>query len=160
VPPLFWPAVFLPLSMLVLGFAYPFVERRLSGDRRRHNILDRPRNVPVRTAFGCSVIAFWIVLMIAGSDDVISWFSDVPIEWIVNALRVLVFLVPAGTFVATHRLCVALQVRERRREQTGAETGLAIRMADGSYAEITEVSADGAGSRQPAQQADAVPRAR
>ena len=40
--------VLLPLVYTVLGI-YPFVERWVTGDKREHHLLDRPRNNPIRT---------------------------------------------------------------------------------------------------------------
>jgi ubiquinol-cytochrome c reductase cytochrome b subunit len=31
-------------------FAWPTIERRITGDRRRHDLLDRPRDRPIRSA--------------------------------------------------------------------------------------------------------------
>jgi ubiquinol-cytochrome c reductase cytochrome b subunit len=31
---------------------YPFVEAWVTGDKREHHLLDRPRNAPTRTAIG------------------------------------------------------------------------------------------------------------
>ena len=55
VPNPFWGGVLFPL--VVFGFLYlwPLLERRLTGDRRFHNLLDRPRDAPVRTAIGLGV---------------------------------------------------------------------------------------------------------
>ena len=153
VPPLFWPGVVMPVTMLLIGLAFPAIERKLTGDYRRHNILERPRNAPVRTAFGTSVIAFWLVLVAAGMDDLISHTFDVPIEWVVWGLRTAVFALPVLAFVTTHRLCIALQVRETRRDRSGSETGLAMRLATGDYVEITQLLEH----EPPADKADAVP---
>ncbi len=38
-----------------------------------HNLLDRPRDVPVRTAIGTMSITFYIILMISGGNDVIAY---------------------------------------------------------------------------------------
>ena len=35
-------------------FIYPFIERWITGDKREHHILDRPRNAPTRTAIGAA----------------------------------------------------------------------------------------------------------
>jgi ubiquinol-cytochrome c reductase cytochrome b subunit len=156
VPPVFWPGVVMPVTILVLGFSFPAIERKLSGDHRRHNVLDRPRNAPVRTAFGTMVIAFWLVLMLAGMDDVIARTFDVPIEWVVWGLRSAFFALPFLTFVGTNRLCHALQSRERREERTGAETGRAIRIPSGEYVEVTRLERPEPVAEEP----DAVPRAR
>ena len=42
------------VAVLIFGavLAYPFVEEWITGDKREHHLLERPRNAPTRTAFG------------------------------------------------------------------------------------------------------------
>ncbi|NUR86188.1 MAG: cytochrome bc complex cytochrome b subunit [Nonomuraea sp.] len=106
---------------LVLGgffaelFCYPFLERRLTGDRRSHQLLDRPRDAPVRTALGVAVITFFAVVWAA------TWFSEIPGDpaaptpllvaphelyvTIVYGLRLGVFVLPAVAYAATLAYC-------------------------------------------------------
>lgn len=58
VPPVFWPAVVVPTIMIALAYVYPFVEARLTRDRAHHSLLQRPRDVPVRTSLGAMAPAF------------------------------------------------------------------------------------------------------
>ena len=52
-----------PLTVVLGGAAFwPFFERWATGDTSFHNVNDRPRNAPVRTATGMAVIAFYAVL--------------------------------------------------------------------------------------------------
>ncbi len=61
IPAAFWPtAVFLPLPFVVAAI-YPAIERKMTGDNALHNLLQRPRDVPVRTALGVMAIAFYVV---------------------------------------------------------------------------------------------------
>ncbi len=54
-----------------LGFTDPdrlakiFLEKRFTGDYAHHNLLQRPRDVPVRTAVGAMAISFYMVLTLA-----------------------------------------------------------------------------------------------
>ena len=47
---MFIPGVVLP-GVLFSVMAYPFVEAWVTGDKREHHLLQRPRNAPTRTAF-------------------------------------------------------------------------------------------------------------
>ena len=48
----FIPAL-LPLGLIMTGAAlWPFIEQWVTGDKREHHLLDRPRNAPTRTAIG------------------------------------------------------------------------------------------------------------
>src|SRR5699024_4399371 len=52
VPNLFFPAVLLPGLTFGLLYAYPFIEARLTNDHASHQLLDRPRDRPMRSAIG------------------------------------------------------------------------------------------------------------
>jgi ubiquinol-cytochrome c reductase cytochrome b subunit len=56
VPALFWPTVVLPGIIFTLLFAYPIIERKLTGDTASHHLLQRPRDVPVRTSLGAMAL--------------------------------------------------------------------------------------------------------
>lgn len=116
----FWPAVFLPVVMFVLMIAYPFIEQRLTRDRALHNILQRPRDAPVRTAVGVAAIAFYAVLMFAGGDDVISDVLRINLNALVQIFRILIFVLPAVAYILTYYICRQLQ----RDDITGADRGL------------------------------------
>ena len=57
------PAVVMPGILFTLMLVYPWLEARFTGDRAYHNLLDRPRDVPVRTAIGAMSITFYMVLL-------------------------------------------------------------------------------------------------
>ena len=38
--------------VFTLLIVYPFIEKKLTGDDAHHNLLQRPRDAPVRTAIG------------------------------------------------------------------------------------------------------------
>jgi quinol---cytochrome-c reductase cytochrome b subunit len=132
----FLPAVFLPAVFFLLLYAYPFVEQYFTGDLRYHHVLDRPRNVPARTALGAAVITQGGVLLLAGSDDVIAKNFDVPFEGLVWTFRVAFFVLPVIAFVLTRYACLALQRRDTRRLARGIPAGLIERQPDGSYLEL------------------------
>ena len=88
------PAMIVPGIMITGMFLYPWFEAWITGDRREHNILDRPRNVPVRTAFGAMTISYYMLLWFSGDNDIIATAFHLSINDITNSLRVLVFVVP------------------------------------------------------------------
>ena len=59
VPNPFWGGVAFPLFVLSVLLAFPWIERRLTRDRAMHNLADRPRDAPNRTAFGVAFLS-WI----------------------------------------------------------------------------------------------------
>ncbi|SIM82869.1 cytochrome b [Micromonospora cremea] len=94
VPAPFFPGVVLGgLTFLVL-YAWPFVERLLTGDRRQHHLLDRPRDHPVRMGIGVAALTFYAVLTVAAGDDIIARLLRVPIYDLLSMFQVLVLVLP------------------------------------------------------------------
>jgi ubiquinol-cytochrome c reductase cytochrome b subunit len=133
VPAQFWPSVVLPVFMVGMMLAYPFAERRLSGDRRLHNLLQRPRDNPIRTGIGMMGLTFFVMLFLAGGDDVIGYWLKVPIEELVWIGRIGVFVLPMLAFFLTHRVCVRLQGSDRDVLEHGVRTGVVVRRPSGTY---------------------------
>ena len=59
IPNPFWGGALFPLFVFAVLFAWPALERRITGDLRRHDLLDRPRDRPIRTAIGAAFLAGW-----------------------------------------------------------------------------------------------------
>jgi ubiquinol-cytochrome c reductase cytochrome b subunit len=98
VPEVFWPGIVLPGITFGLLYLWPFVEGRVTGDdRAEHHLLDRPRNRPVRTALGVSTLTFYVVLFVAGSQDIIAETLQTSITPVTRTLQVLVFVLPVVT---------------------------------------------------------------
>jgi ubiquinol-cytochrome c reductase cytochrome b subunit len=117
---LFWPAILLPGLTFGALYMWPFIERRVTGDRQPHHLLDRPRNTPVRTAIGAAVLAFYIVLVFAGSQDIIAQHLSVGIPSVTYTFRALVLILPVLAALLAWRLCHDLSASDRRIE-TGPE---------------------------------------
>ncbi|MEU0024016.1 cytochrome bc complex cytochrome b subunit [Streptomyces sp. NPDC006335] len=133
----FIPFSLFPLILLALG-VYPFVEAWITGDRREHHILDRPRNVPVRTGLGVAWLSLYVVLLIGGGNDIVATHLHLSINAITWFVRVSVFVVPVLTFVITKRVCLGLQRRDRDKVLHGRETGTIKRLPHGEYVEVHE----------------------
>jgi ubiquinol-cytochrome c reductase cytochrome b subunit len=109
---LFWPAVLFPGLTFALLFAWPFLEARLTHDVAMHQLLDRPRDRPARTALGCGVLTFYLVLFVAGSQDIIAQHTSLGIPTVTWALRVLLVVLPFFVAAAAWRLCRELRAAE------------------------------------------------
>jgi ubiquinol-cytochrome c reductase cytochrome b subunit len=105
VPEIVVPTLLLPLATFTMLYPWPAIDKRLGGDRLEHHLLDRPRDHPVRSAFGSAVLTFYIVLFIGGSQDVIAQKLGVSIEPVTMSLRVLVLALPALIAVITYLVC-------------------------------------------------------
>ena len=79
-PPLFWPTVVLPGILVTLAAVYPFIEAKMTKDTLKHHLLQRPRDVPVRTSLGCMAITFYLVLFFSGGNDIIAKAFDVSLN--------------------------------------------------------------------------------
>ncbi|MDH6610728.1 hypothetical protein M2164_006363 [Streptomyces sp. SAI-208] len=136
-PGVFIPFSLFPLILLAIGL-YPFVEAWVTGDKREHHILDRPRNAPVRTGLGVAWLSLYVVLLIGGGNDIVATHLHLSINAITWFVRVSVFVVPVLAFVVTKRVCLGLQRRDRDKVLHGRETGTIRRLPHGEYVEVHE----------------------
>ncbi|MET4076971.1 ubiquinol-cytochrome c reductase cytochrome b subunit [Janibacter sp. UYMM211] len=127
----------IPVMYGVMG-AYPFIESWVTGDKREHHLLDRPRNRPVRTGIGMAGLTFYGVLLFAASNDIMAIKFHMSINDITHILRVLVFVGPIIAFWATKRICLALQRHDRETVLHGRETGRIVRGPGGDFHEVHE----------------------
>jgi ubiquinol-cytochrome c reductase cytochrome b subunit len=132
----FLPAVVLPIVFFAAMFGYPFFEQWVTGDRRPHQLLDRPRNMPTRTAIGAAVVAMAINLQLAAADDIIAFHLDIPVEGLVWLFRVGFFVFPVLAFLLTRHWCLSLQRADRRKLRLGVRYGIeALPASDGASAD-------------------------
>jgi ubiquinol-cytochrome c reductase cytochrome b subunit len=153
------PAAFFPflagLPLLTgLAAAYPWIERRLSGDRAHHNLLQRPRDVPVRTSLGAMALAYFLVALLSAANDVIAHAFDISLNATVWAGRLGLLLLPPLAYFVTYRLCLGLQHSDRAVLEHGIETGVVKRLPHGEFIEVHQPLAD----RPLAYQGTAVPK--
>jgi ubiquinol-cytochrome c reductase cytochrome b subunit len=113
VPNPFWGGAALPLFVLFVLAVFPWVERRLSRDRAVHNLLDRPRDAPNRTAFGAAFLSWIILIFIFGAADRVYVLFGVTYETLLNIFRVLIWAVPPLVFLVVRALCRELQESDR-----------------------------------------------
>ncbi len=130
------PAVVIPGLLFTFLFVYPFLEAKVTGDHREHHVLDRPRNRPVRTGLGVAFLTAFIILAVAGSNDLIATHFVMSLNLITWVLRVLFFVGPVFAFWVTKRICLGLQRKDRELVLHGHETGRIVRFANGEYIEV------------------------
>jgi ubiquinol-cytochrome c reductase cytochrome b subunit len=126
----FWGGALFPLVVLLVLLAIPAAERRLTGDGSLHNLADRPRDAPRRTAFGMAFLTWVALIFIAGSADRMYVFLGLSYTGQIWFYRVASLVLPFVAYVVTKRVCLALQESERidaDREAAEAEAHAATR---------------------------------
>jgi ubiquinol-cytochrome c reductase cytochrome b subunit len=136
IPPHFWAGVVFPGLLVLLMAGYPVLEARLRRDRGVHHLLQRPRDVPVRTGLAAAAIAFLLILTLAGVSDVIASTFRLSVDALTWAGRIGVVIAPPAAYWVTHRIALGLQQHDRQVLAHGVETGLILRRPDGGYQEI------------------------
>ncbi|TFC52628.1 ubiquinol-cytochrome c reductase cytochrome b subunit [Cryobacterium sp. TMT1-21] len=129
------PLISLGLFILVV-LIYPFIEAWVTGDKREHHILDRPRNAPTRTAIGAAGVTFYAALWATASSDIIATHFSVTMEGVIHTMQFLVLVGPFIAFFVAKRICLALQKKDREIVLHGYESGRIVRLPGGEYIEV------------------------
>jgi ubiquinol-cytochrome c reductase cytochrome b subunit len=131
-----------PIAVLVVFILavllYPFLEAWVTGDKREHHILDRPRNAPTRTAIGAAGIVVYAALWAAASSDLMATHFRLSLNFVIHAVQACLILGPFIAFWITKRVCLALQKKDREIALHGYESGRIVRLPGGEYVEVHE----------------------
>lgn len=150
------PVMVLPGVLLTTLALYPWFEQWATGDRRDPDVLDRPRDMPVRTGLVAAFVAFYLVLWLAGGNDVLATLLHIPMERLTRALQVAVVVVPPVVFWVTKRICLGLELRDREELEHGRATGIVVVSVTGGFSELHQALTPWE-ARQRAQRAELVP---
>ncbi|HET7328171.1 MAG TPA: ubiquinol-cytochrome c reductase cytochrome b subunit [Nocardioidaceae bacterium] len=111
----FWAGTVLPGLTFLMLYAWPFLDRRITGDRGTHHVTGRPRDCPIRVAIGVAALTFYTMLLIAGGQEMLVQYFGAPVGTVRAVLRGLTLGLPFLTGAAAYGLANAL----RRSEQPG-----------------------------------------
>ncbi|APU23075.1 cytochrome b [Actinoalloteichus sp. GBA129-24] len=136
VPAAFFPAVLGMGLIFTLAGAYPWIEKAFTKDDAYHNLLQRPRDVPVRTSLGAMALAFFGVLMFTGANDIIAEQFDISLNAMTWVGRLGVLFFPPIAYYITYRICIGLQRADREVLEHGIETGIIKRLPHGEFIEV------------------------
>ena len=144
---MFWPALLLPAVAFGTLTLWPWIERRLGGDRAKHDLLDRPRDAPLRTAVGAAGLTMFLVAFLAAGNDILAVLLYLPLEAVTRLLQWLFVLGPVVVGLVTYSVCRSL--RRSGLHPARAAAGLRLeRTAAGGYRTATGRAADrGSGGR-------------
>ncbi len=126
------------IGFLVVVALYPFIEAWVTGDKREHHVLDRPRNAPTRTAIGAAGVTFYAVLWAGASTDLIATQFKMSLNHVLTTIQILLIVGPILAYIITKRTCLSLQRKDREIVLHGRESGRIIRMPNGEYIEVHE----------------------
>ena len=124
------------LVFMALAVAYPFFEAWVTGDKREHHVLDRPRNAPTRTGIGAAGMTFYAVLWAGASTDLIATHFHLSLNNVLTTLQISLIVLPIVAFLITKRVCLSLQRKDREIVLHGHESGRIVRLPHGEYVEV------------------------
>ena len=126
------------ILFLVVVALYPFFEAWVTGDKREHHVLDRPRNTPTRTAIGAAGVTFYAVLWSGAGTDLIATNFKMSLNQVLTSIQILLIVAPILAFFIAKRACLSLQRKDREIALHGRETGRIIRLPHGEFVEVHE----------------------
>ncbi|GAB5902204.1 MULTISPECIES: cytochrome bc1 complex cytochrome b subunit [Mycobacteroides] len=134
------PAVFAVAIIMGVVFGlltmYPFIEKKLTGDDAHHNLLQRPRDAPVRTAIGAAAISFYMILTLAAMNDIIALKFHISLNATTWIGRIGMVILPIVVYYLAYRWAIGLQRSDRAVLEHGIETGIIKRLPHGEYIEL------------------------
>ena len=135
------PAAFFPFMLglpllTAIAAVYPWLERKFTKDYAHHNLLQRPRDVPVRTSLGAMAITFFMVSLLSAANDVLAEKFDISLNATTWMGRVGLLVLPPLAYAITYRLCLGLQRSDRQVLEHGVETGIIKRLPHGEFIEV------------------------
>jgi ubiquinol-cytochrome c reductase cytochrome b subunit len=144
VPNPFFGGVLFPGLIFALLYALPWLDRRfISRDYRRHELLQRPRENPRRTALAAAVLSLVLVVFAAGSADRLFFQFGFGYEGAIWFFRGAVLVVPVVVYCVTRRVCRELS-RSGAHPLRGWSGRQVERSADGGFVAEDEAAVSGA----------------
>ncbi|MDQ2724455.1 MAG: cytochrome bc complex cytochrome b subunit [Actinomycetota bacterium] len=128
----FFPGVLVAGLLTTIAFAWPWIDKRMYNDYGPHNLLDRPRDKPGRTAVGAAALAFIFVATFASADDLLAANFHVPFERMLEILQYGVIVGPVLSAAIAYKVCKALQ-RTDAHPIMKPVGGIIVRHANGSF---------------------------
>lgn len=145
----FFPGVVFPGVAFGLLYAVPWIHRRLTGDDEVHHQIDRPRDAPVRTGVGVAIITGYVVLLLAGGQELIANQLGMRVDRLTRFLQFSLFLAPALAGWFAWKLATSLRLSNPH-PLRGDRALTLHRSVDGGYT-TTPVELESLQERDPAE---------
>jgi ubiquinol-cytochrome c reductase cytochrome b subunit len=121
IPSVFLPGVVVPGIIFGVVYAWPWIDARwIAKDHDEHHLLDRPRDVPVRTGWGVAGVTFLVVITVAGSNDVIASDLEMGLDTLTLLLRIATLVLPPLLGYVAYRIAHSLRGAEEEAATTAA----------------------------------------
>ena len=131
IPEPFWGGAAFPLFVFVTLYAWPTLERRFTGDRAHHDLLDRPRDHPTRTAIGAAFLSWVVIIFAIGATDRVFYRLHIDYVGEIHFWRAAIWIMPIVVFFVTRSAARALR-RSGEHPLRGAPVAIVERDPDGA----------------------------
>jgi ubiquinol-cytochrome c reductase cytochrome b subunit len=108
IPEPFWGGVAFPGFVFAVLYAWPALERRFTRDQRRHDLLDRPRDHPVRIAIGAAFFSWVVIIFAVGATDRVFFRLHISYSGQIHVWRIGIWVVPVVVFFVARGIARAL----------------------------------------------------
>ncbi|MGI8773527.1 MAG: cytochrome bc1 complex cytochrome b subunit [Actinomycetota bacterium] len=123
-PSPFIPGVVMPGIAFGIMAMWPFIEARVLKDDAEHQLLEYPRDNPLRLAIGVGGLLFFGILTLAAANDVLALTFRLPVNTVTNVLRIAVLVGPfVGGWIAYR---VAADLKRGGRGRFGRDDGVRL----------------------------------
>jgi ubiquinol-cytochrome c reductase cytochrome b subunit len=141
IPEPFWGGAAFPLFVFAILYAWPALERRFTHDRRRHDLLDRPRDHPTRTATGAAFLSWVVIIFAVGATDRVYYRLHISYVGEIHFWRAGVWILPLIVFFITRAAAKTL-ARSSARPLRGWQGTVARRDSKGGARVLEESVGD------------------
>ena len=102
----------LPGLIFNILIIWPFIESRNTKDLAYHNLLDRPRDRPMRTGAGAAMLTLLGMTFFASSTDVLANFFELPLKDVLWFFRIAVVVSPIIAYFVAYKICLEMRAAE------------------------------------------------
>src|ERR1700722_5002428 len=128
----FFPGLLIPGLVFTPMFMWPWIDKMIYKDHGPHNLLDRPRDKPFRTAVGVAALAFFTDLTFASATDLIATDIKVSFERLIEILQYGALIGPIVAGAIAYQVCLALN-RTNAHPIQKPVGGIIVRDKTGAY---------------------------